>query len=314
MDPGGVFAAVRLGGFTGREWLAAEVDRLTATSPCGYVFIEADAGLGKTAFAAWLVKTRGYLLHFSRHSAGTSVPGALGNLAVQLITRYGLEDEAPGWVSCRPQWAREPGGFESLLAAAASKAGRQGPVLVADGMDEAGAPTGGLPFGLPLLLPEGVFVIGTYRTGRSPRQPDAPSIVVPIGIDDPRNRRDINGYLAAQADEEVLAARLAQAGTSPEAFTALLAQRCGGVWVYLRYVLEEVRLGLREPGAVANLPVGLWSYYAEQIRRWQGDPAWETVLLPVLATLGVAGEPLPVDVSPSWQAVWTSRASGTSAT
>ena len=168
-------------------------------------------------------------------------------------------------------------------------------MLVADGMDEAGAPTGGLPFGLPLLLPEGVFVIGTYRTGRSPRQPDAPSIVVPIGRDDPRNRRDINGYLAAQADEEVLAARLAQAGTSPEAFTALLAQRCGGVWVYLRYVLEEVRLGLREPGAVANLPVGLWSYYAEQIRRWQGDPAWETVLLPVLATLGVAGEPLPVD-------------------
>jgi hypothetical protein len=109
-----------------------------ATSPCGYVFIEADAGLGKTAFAAWLVKTRGYLSHFSRHSAGTSVPGALGNLAVQLITRYGLEDQAPGGLL--PQWAREPGGFESLLAAAASKAGRQGPVvLVADGMDEADA-------------------------------------------------------------------------------------------------------------------------------------------------------------------------------
>ena len=192
-----------------------------------------------------------------------------------------------------PQWARTPDGFESLLQTAALEAGRLGPVvLVADGLDEADIPAGGLPFGLPLMLPDGVFVIGTYRTGRSPRRPDAPATVLPIGKHDPRNQRDIADYLADQAAEEVLAARLAKAGTDPVAFTALLAERCGGVWVYLRYVLHELRIGLRRPDEVSDLPVGLHSYYADQIRHWEQDPAWQAGLLPLLATLGAAGEPV----------------------
>ena len=170
---GAVFTAVGLEEFTGREWLVAEVDGFMAANPCGYVFIEAEAGLGKTAFAAWLVKTRGYLSHFSRYAGGGSVAAALGNLAAQLIIRFGLDDLAPGGML--PDWARTPGGFESLLTAAAQAAAGSAVVLVADGLDEAEAPDGALPFGLPLLLPEGVFVIGTYRTGRAPRRPDAPA-------------------------------------------------------------------------------------------------------------------------------------------
>ena len=140
-DPGAVFAAVGLGGFTGRDWLAAEVDKFMAANPCGYVFIEAEAGLGKTAFAAWLVKTRGYLSHFSRYAGGGSVAVALGNLAAQLIIEFGLDELAPGGML--PEWARTPGGFESLLAAAARAAAGQRPVvLVADGLDEAEAPGG----------------------------------------------------------------------------------------------------------------------------------------------------------------------------
>ena len=91
----------------------------------------------------------------------------------------------------------------------------------------------------------------------------------------------------------VLAARLAEAGADTAEFTALLAERCGGVWVYLRYVLDELRIGLRRPDEISDLPAGLRSYYADQIRRWQQDPAWQAGLLPLLATLGAAGEPLP---------------------
>src|SRR5690348_9184853 len=65
-DPAWIFAAVGLDGFTGRQWLADEMDRFIASNQCGYFFVEADAGMGKTAFAAWLVKTRGYVSHFSR--------------------------------------------------------------------------------------------------------------------------------------------------------------------------------------------------------------------------------------------------------
>ena len=259
-------------------------------NPCGYVFVEAEAGLGKTAFAAWLVKTRGYLSHFSRYADGGSVAAALGNLSAQLIMQFGLDDQAPGGML--PEWYRTPGGFESLLAAAARK--RQGPVvLVADGIDEADAPAGSLPFGLPLLLPDGVFVIATYRTGHSPRWPDTPAAVLRIARNDPRNRRDIGEYLANEATEKVLAALMAETGSDPAEFAGLLGERCGGVWVYLRYVLHELRIGLRRPDEISGLPAGLRNYYANQVRRWQQDPAWHAVTLPLLATLAATGEALP---------------------
>ena len=86
------------------------------------MFVEAEAGLGKTAFAAWLVKTRGYLSHFSRYSGGGSVQVALANLSAQLITSFGLDDQAPGGML--PEWAQTPGGFEALLAMAAGRAAR----------------------------------------------------------------------------------------------------------------------------------------------------------------------------------------------
>ena len=295
-DPGPVFAAAGVDRFTGREWLAGEVDRFLAEYPCGYVFLTAEAGLGKTAFAAWLVKTRGYLSHFSRYAGGRSMRAALQNLSAQLIRSCGLGDQAPGGML--PDWTQTPAGFESLLGMAAGRAGQQGRglVVVVDGLDEAEPSADALPFGLPLLLPAGVFVIGTYRTGYVLRQPGAPVATIPILKDDPRNRDDIRQFLREAVSEDVLAARLAEAGIDPAAFAAELAARCGGVWVYLRYVLQELRIGLRQPAAISELPSGLRGYYADQIRIWQDDPAWDTVLLPVAATLAVAGEPLPAAV------------------
>jgi hypothetical protein len=295
-DPGPIFTAVGVDTFTGRGWLAGEVDRFIASNPCGYVFVEAEAGLGKTAFAAWLVKTRGYLSHFSRYSGGRSVRVALQNLSAQLVRDFGLDEQAPGGML--PEWAQTPGGFESVLGMASRRARERGLrlVLVVDGLDEAEPSDEGLAFGLPSLLPDGVYVVGTYRTGRWPGRPDSPAVTVLIGKDDLRNRRDIQEFLTKAAGEEVLAARLAEASIDPADFVAVLAERCEGVWVYLRYVLQELRIGLRRPDAIGDLPFGLWNYYVAQIRYWQNDPAWHESLLPLLATLGVAGEPLPAVV------------------
>jgi hypothetical protein len=292
-DPHAVFTAVNLGAFTGREWLVHEVDRFVADNPCGYVFIEADAGLGKTTFAAWLVKTRRYLSHFSRYSDGRSVRAALQNLSAQLIISCGLDEEAPGGIL--PGWAQTPSGFEALLGKAAWRGRENGPklVLVVDGLDEAEPSVEGLPFGLPVLLPSGVFVIGTYRTGRAPLRPSSPHATLRIGQHDPRNRHDIRAFLIKAAAEGVLAARLAEANLDVAEFTDMLADRCDGVWIYVQYVLQELRLGLRRSNAIVNLPAGLRDYYADQIRRWQRNPAWNRELLPLLATLGIAGEPLP---------------------
>jgi hypothetical protein len=295
-DPGSVFTAVGVESFTGREWLAGAVDRFIAASPCGYVFVEAEAGLGKTAFAAWLVRTRGWLSHFSRYAGGRTVRGALQNLSAQLVTGYELDDEAPGGMLA--DWAQTPGGFENLLRLAAARARQDGKplTLVVDGLDEAEPSEHGLPFGLPALLPEGAHVVATYRTGFSPGRPDSESVTLRISKTDQRNTSDIASFLCEAVTEDVLAARLAEASTDPARFAAMLAERCDGVWVYLRYVLQEIRLGLRPPGTVSDLPSGLLRYYADQIRHWRQDPAWDDGLLPLLATLGVAGEPLPAAV------------------
>jgi hypothetical protein len=291
LDPRSVFADAEVEGFVGRRWLTERLDDFLVTRRAGYVWLEADAGLGKTAFAAWLVRTRGYVGHFSRQSSA-GVTGALQNLAAQVITGCGLEEVAPGGML--PGWAVSGHGFGSLLHKAVS-ARRDRLVLVIDGLDEIGEPeTDGLPLGLPPALPDGVFVVGTYRTGYRPGVPACESLPLRISQDDADNRGDLYTYLGAAATEEVLAAKLAECGLGDEAFCQLAVQRCGGVWVYLRYLLSEIRLGLRRADEWDDLPGNLWDFYLRQLQRWQRRTDWPQ-LQPVLATLAAVTE--PVDVS-----------------
>ena len=63
--------------------------------------------------------------------------------------------------------------------------------------------------------------------------------------------------------------------------------------MYLRYVLDELRLGLRSVGDIMNAgrSVGLLRREPDE---GNDDPAWGRVILPLLATLAAAAEPLPV--------------------
>ena len=78
-------------------------------------------------------------------------------------------------------------------------------------------------------------------------------------------------------------------------FRTAVAQACGGVWIYLRYVLDEIRDGTRHPRSVGDLPGDLAGFYAEQVERWRGagedetaQRRWEQVWLPLLGILGAA--------------------------
>jgi len=281
-DPRPVYASVLSGGFTGREWLVAEVDGFLERQASGYVWIEADAGMGKTALVAHLARERGWIVHFARYANGGSVRAGLRNLAGQLIVRYDRWDLAPGRML--PEWTSTPEGFEALLAQVA--AADEPVVLLVDGADEAVAEPGAQPWGLPGLLPDGVFVVGTYRTGSPPVRADAPRTVLRLSADDERNERDLLAHLDLVRHEDALAALP----------VADLAARCGGVWVYLRYVLDEMRLGLRSPDELGDLPGDLRSYYLDQLRRWQTGPHWHDTVLPLLATLAAAGEALTLDL------------------
>ncbi|MCI3273030.1 ATP-binding protein [Streptomyces cylindrosporus] len=145
-SPLGIFNAVSLDSFTGREWLIAEIDEWFGRDGSGYLWIESEAGLGKTALAAWLVRERGWFSHFARHAQGASARVALQNIAGQLICAYGLDEFAPGGML--PEWVHTPSGFEAVLTAASSRATDfdRPLVIVVDGADEAECTDDGLPW------------------------------------------------------------------------------------------------------------------------------------------------------------------------
>lgn len=290
LDPAMVFREVEVDRFVGREWLVDFVDDFLASHDRGYVVVHGAAGLGKTAFAAWLAKSRDWPCHFTRRRGGRNAVTALRNLAAQLIAAYELGERfAPGGML--PETAGDPGWFDQVLDAAAAKAGNH-LVLVVDGLDEAELVEGDLPLGLPVDLPTGVFMVVTSRIGADLRALRLPWKSVHINANDDRNLEDLRRFLSTVTAEPQLRAMLDEKGVQAGDFANQLIDQCGGVWVYLRYVLNELRYNIRGITELANLPVDLASYYLESLVTEDGS--WPSVRLPLLATLAAAAEPLPV--------------------
>ena len=316
-DPAPLARDLDLAHFTGREWLIAQIDAFLIGRPRGYVIIQAEAGVGKSTLAAHLVGTRPWLCHFTRLPGGRSPEAARKSLAAQLIAAWDLMEE---WAQqgVLPVSASRPDWFSRLLEAAARKRDRQQSgeqerqpiVIVVDGMDEAEPEPGGgrgLPLGLPESLPDGVYVVATSRFGidRALHAVRNPADWLQIEVEGADNLDDmcrfISDVTSAEGGDARLVTMLRGAGVEVGWFRANVAQACAGIWIYLRYVLDEIRDGTRDPRSVGDLPGDLAGFYAEQVERWRGaaeDEAaqrrWEQVRLPLLGVLGAARAPLTV--------------------
>ncbi len=284
--------------FTGREWLVTAIDRFIRGNDRGYLIVEADAGMGKSAFLAWLARSRGYPHHFVRLMPDPQdVAVAVRNLSSQLIRAWDLETLAVGGVL--PPSAGRPDFLRDLLSEVAARRDELRPgepiVLVVDGLNETVVAPGQNPLGLPASLPAGVYVVASQRPVRVALRIDVPRIVLGIAADSEGNMRDVRDYLRTMARSPELAPRLSAAGVPAETFVEILLARSGGVWIYLHYVLAEIGRGRRSPADVALLPTGLWHYYAQYWYEWQHrhEDQWFRLHLPVLATLAAIGEPLP---------------------
>jgi len=324
-DPAPLARDLDLVHFTGREWLIEKVDGFIEARPRGHLIIHAETGLGKSTLAAHLVGTRPWLHHFTRLPGGRSPEAARKSLAAQLIARWDLLDEwAPGGVL--PPAAAEPDWFAWLLDAAARKCREEGTgehiVLVVDGLDEAEAPaSGSLPLGLPESLSDGVFVVATSRFGIDPAR--NPADWLELEVESADNLADMLRFIdqatSPDGGDGRLVEALGRAGVDPAWFRREVASSCAGVWIYLRYILDEIRDGTRDPRGVGNLPDDLAGYYAEQVQRWRGDPdgdpddetakhRWERVRLPLLGVLAAARAPLTVAELASFSGVPTAAA------
>ncbi|MDX3231863.1 AAA family ATPase [Streptomyces sp. ME19-01-6] len=314
-DPAPLERDLDLARFVGRDWLIERIDGFIAANPRGYVLVQAEAGVGKSTLAAHLVWTRPWLQHFTRLPGGRSGEAARKSLAAQLIAQWRLAEQwAPDGIipptSGRPEW------FSRLLHAAAHERNRSAPgepiVLVIDGLDEIDdgpeVDGSGPPLGLLGSLPDGVFVIATSRFGfgRALHGMRRPIAWLEIEVDGRQNLEDIRRFISVvthpdSGDERLLRA-VRDGGTELEWFRRAVAQSCAGVWIYLQYVLDEIRDGVRGPRSVAELPSDLAGYYAQQIERWRGAPhdeaaqrQWAQVIRPLLGVLAAARAPLTAE-------------------
>ena len=307
ISPWDVFQRVKLEHFAGRDWLIAKVDDFLRDHDRGYFILEAEAGLGKTAFLAHLVKERDAIHLFAEQARGQEgVAHGLKSLAAQLILTWGLQPYSADNVL--PGAAVRPDFLSSLLHEAAQRRDLRRPgeriVLVVDGLDEAGTPPGQNVLGLPRVLPKGVYLLVSHRPVPVALTVEHPKHLERLKAEDDQNLRDMRDYLECAARRPDIARVLHGSGYSDEQFVATLLEKCRGVWIYLHYVVEEIERGRRSPLDLEALPDGVWGYYAEFWRRERGDflqgqeqdqvrQEWEQTRLPLLSTLGAVREAVP---------------------
>jgi hypothetical protein len=293
--------------FEGREFLLVALEEFTSQQPCGYFRIVADAGLGKTSIAARMAQHFKAPAFFFQAQVGlTRSRQCLNHLCAQLIAKFNLIERYPRL----PDGAGDSGLFlQSLLMEIVQERSANVPVvIVIDGLDEADPLQPGHNWlHLPDRLPEGVYFVLTHRPGEYPITVarDVGLRKVTLAWDDAHQQADIAAYLQRQAEREPI--RLACQAISPpvsvEDFVSKLQEASQGNFMYLRYVLDDIRareIGY-DPLDLTTLPHGLSAYYErfwaqmKAARDAEGWAEWKELYEPVLGLLAAARETVTVE-------------------
>ncbi len=281
--------------FVGRSWLRQALDAFLGAHDRGYAWIRALPGMGKTAFAAHLVRERSWPHHFNSRRLGVSAFADFQrNLCAQLVHAHALDLQAPG-----PEDSANGLYLARLLETAARQlvARGQRTVIVVDGLDEAEpGPEGSQPLFLPPALPSGIRVVVLGRPDPVRRLvADPPFELLDIDPADRRNLRDLRAFLRDQA-RTALAPLLAERRRRERWFVDAVAEASEGNFMYARCVVNDMLAGSEALPDIGRLPRGLDDYYE---RHWQsiiraaGAGGWGArLLLPTLCVLSVSERPL----------------------
>jgi hypothetical protein len=306
IPPTSIFQRTRINEFKGREWLDEKVDNFLRNNKSGVILLIGEAGVGKTAYLAKLVKKRGYIHAFGGQiSSDRDVTRAIQSLGVQLVTRYQIQSYLNR--DSLPQIAIYPSFLEQLIQMSIEKCcSGERIIIVCDALDEVAKPTNGNVFGLPSFLPDGVYLILSQRPVNVNLNIDAPLIRINMNASSADNIKDIRKYLHYVAKKQSVNSKLQARGYSEADFVERLTEKSEGSMMYLHYVIEEIESESGHSLDLDSLPNGLAGYYAgywdswRQGKRGDGKQEWIRFYGPLLGFLGAIQEPVMLHELAEW--------------
>lgn len=292
--------------FVGREFIFAAINDSLKDREflSGYIVISGEPGIGKTAMMAQLIKQNGAVHHFNIAPQNIRSPqDFLANVCAQLIVRYKLD-----YPALPPEATKDSGFLSRLLEEVASK---EQPILIlVDALDEAedtGLPSSANRLYLPRTLPKGIFFIVTSREEHDYRLDVDRRKDIYLRDDDPRNLDDVRQYIRNYVQEHrtEMATKIEQWSVNEDDFVAVITEQSEGNFMYLVYVLRDIRDGKLNSSNVDNihnLPKGLRDYYQRHWRsmKEQDKERFEMYYEPVVCQLATVREPVSIAQLVEW--------------
>jgi hypothetical protein len=296
--------------FVGRDFILEAINgRLADPSfHSGYIVIQGEPGIGKTALMAHLVLTHDCPHHFNIALQNIrTTAGFLDNMCAQLIVKYGLRHDT------FPEDARSHSGFlNTVLHEAANASTGKRVIIVVDALDEAEPDPSGVtnPLMLPPSLPDGVIFIVTARPKTAERLVVDHREDLYLREDDLENLQDVRRYIEAfiaefHADMEL---RSREWEMDLATFIDTLINRSEGNFMYLVHVLRDIRMGRLSRSTVNRmdvLPKGLRAYYQQHWRLMQAQDRdrFERYYSPVVCMLATVREAVAIDQVQEWTGI-----------
>src|SRR5271166_228103 len=286
--------------FTGREWVMTEVDAWLASSS-RVLWITGEAGVGKSAIAAWLCNKRPEIAayHFCRFGNSDRVDArkALFSLAYQLSTQLPVYQDRLN-ASPLDQTVVEtnvPAVFDRLFVNPLTDVvplTDKPHVLLIDALDEATSKGGnelasliGNEFD---RLPPWLRVIVTSRPYEQEINSELQALD-PWKLDAGRdeNKDDIRKYLYREMQP------FTGDGAPSDEVVDKIMDKSEGLFLYVSLVREELERGRLSLARMEEFPQGLGGVYLQWFKRYFPDPKlYETECRPALEAICAAREPL----------------------
>jgi len=259
----GTYIAGKARDFVGRDYVWQAVERFFASQPNGYLTVEGDPGMGKSAILAEYVRRTGCIAHFNVRAHGIfHAEQFLESVCAQIIVDCGLPQ------ATLPPEATRDGAFLSALLEQASAQLSPGErlVIAVDALDEVQWDDrgGANILYLPTVLPRGVYLLLTRRRVDLPFRIDAPQDVVDLMEHPTENRADVELYLRRRMANPAIRAWAKNKGMSVPEGVRYLADRSESNFMYLHHVLPEIVKGTYDEDAP---PANLEEYYWDHWRR-----------------------------------------------